>query len=99
MTPQEKWDAEAGAYDGIGARPSESEQPAHTDHSLRHFDRTCEACISEGRSEKQQLTPRTDANVILGGDIKARGNDSDEFVRAPLARQLERELAEADGAS
>ena len=31
---------------------SESEQPAHIDHPLRHFDRTCPACIAEGQSDK-----------------------------------------------
>ena len=34
--------------------PSSSSQPAHTDHPLRHWDRTCPACIAEGQSEKPQ---------------------------------------------
>ena len=33
--------------------------PAHTDHPLRHFDRTCPACLAEGEQNAapQGTTP------------------------------------------
>jgi len=40
---------------GLGR--ASSSQPAHTDHPLRHWDRTCPACLAEGQSEKDSELP------------------------------------------
>ena|SRR5690348_2122484 len=32
----------------------ESDSPAHTDHPLRHFDRTCPACIADAEASHAQ---------------------------------------------
>jgi hypothetical protein len=46
-------DAMSSVLDVIGSC-YQGQQPAHTDHPLRHFDRTCPACVAEGQSEKPQ---------------------------------------------
>ena len=60
-------------------------EPAHTDHPLRHFDRTCQACITEGE------TPRTDA--FHEEMVEARECSYKKAIAH--ARQLERKLASA----
>jgi hypothetical protein len=52
----ERKDAMSSVLDVIGSC-YQGHQPAHTDHPLRHFDRTCPACIAEGQPEKGERLP------------------------------------------
>ena len=51
-----------------------AEQPAHTDHPLRHWDRTCPACIAEQPAQteavKDSLTPQTPAGKDAGAVVE-----------------------------
>ncbi len=71
--------------------------PAHTDHPLRHFDRTCEACVSEVAP-----TPRTDAPHCQAAFINAIAEEGTKQEAIAWLQQiwnercqLERELAAA----
>lgn len=61
----------------------------HTDHPLRHWDRTCPACVAG--ADARTLTARTDAEAKYGG----YATKSAPVVSAEFARKLTRELVEA----
>ena len=61
----------AAARERAYARAEAAErQPTHTDHPLRHWDRTCPACVAEGQPTPEEvLTPVADAWIRRDGAI------------------------------
>lgn len=48
----------------------------------------------DSHPDKENSTPRTDANVVRGFDALRITKDEEQWVKADFARQLERELVE-----
>ena len=65
MTPQEKWDAEAGAYDGIEPRPSEKDE-RDSDFNACCFKSLCLKNAEELRA-LQSATERS--GVLVPQDV------------------------------
>ncbi len=76
-----------------GAAPSTAlPSVAHTDHPLRHFDRTCPACIKEGEERFEHWSPSSIEQTC--SDAKEAGYGCFRAVRAErLQREAEEKLA------
>lgn len=69
-------ECEAGSADRLAApgKPIAQEAPAHTDHPLRHWDRTCPACIAESQEAPTEAVhyervPALDRRISKGDDF------------------------------
>ena len=75
---------------GIGRAVDSESAPAHTDHPLRHWDRTCPACIAESASDKaaygnddghcQPAAPFEDALAFLRRKLQLDENGDDSGI-------------------
>jgi hypothetical protein len=69
------------------------QKAAHTDHPLRHFDRTCPACIAEG---EQKAAPSYDEATIGARNHASAAPDSGAQEDEDLIEALRRDLMETN---
>ena len=91
----------------VGGRNTPRPSTAHTDHPLRHFDRTCPACVAESEDTPRMMAAWAEYTKSLGQPSKIlmdagchierdlRVEEHRHFTAHERAEKAERELASA----
>ena len=87
-------------------RRKESKQPAHTDHPLRHWDRTCPACIAETKGfipiedyiAEQEKIPERKAALDKAREELRRSDKVDELPAEQHLRDMANAFDPVEGA-